>query len=119
MSDLQKIEDAISIVADIRERDIDTWLAEYCHGDDNLKTEIESLLRLKKDSARFLEMSAVRHAVHLLDEDSRHAGKQFGNYTIVRELGRGGMGTVYLARRADGEFTQDVALKIVRQTLLD
>ncbi|HYJ91451.1 MAG TPA: serine/threonine-protein kinase [Pyrinomonadaceae bacterium] len=119
MNDLQKIEDAISIVADIRETDIDTWLAEYCHGDDNLKAEIESLLRLKKDSARFLEMSAARYAVHLLNEDSRHAGKQFGNYTIVRELGRGGMGTVYLARRADGEFTQDVALKIVRQTLLD
>ena len=38
----------------------------------------------------------------------------FGAYEIVRELGRGGMGAVYLARRVDGTFDRQVAVKVVR-----
>jgi serine/threonine-protein kinase len=40
-------------------------------------------------------------------------GARVGPYAVVRELGRGGMAVVYLARRADGEFQQDVALKLI------
>lgn len=42
------------------------------------------------------------------------SGKRVGNYKLVRELGRGGMGVVYLAERADGEFRQRVALKLIK-----
>jgi serine/threonine protein kinase len=42
------------------------------------------------------------------------AGQRFGPYQIVREIGRGGMGTVYLAGRADDQFKKRVALKILR-----
>lgn len=41
-------------------------------------------------------------------------GERLGAFEIVRELGRGGMAVVYLARRADGEFEQEVALKLMR-----
>jgi len=41
-------------------------------------------------------------------------GTRVGPYRVVRELGRGGMAIVYLAERADGEFEQSVALKLVR-----
>src|SRR5215470_5076705 len=40
-------------------------------------------------------------------------GTLVGSYRIVRELGHGGMGSVYLAERADGEFEQQVAIKVV------
>ena len=41
-------------------------------------------------------------------------GRRIGAYHIVAELGRGGMGEVYRAIRADGQFTKDVAIKLVR-----
>lgn len=46
-------------------------------------------------------------------------GQQFGNYRIVRLLGKGGMGAVYLAERADGEFQQEVALKLLAPHLVE
>ena len=42
------------------------------------------------------------------------AGTRVGPYELVGEIGRGGMGSVYLARRADDAFKRDVALKLVR-----
>jgi hypothetical protein len=46
------------------------------------------------------------------DEESL-AGRQFGAYQILREIGRGGLGAVYLAARADDEYRKEVALKLV------
>ena len=41
-----------------------------------------------------------------------------GHYRVVREIGRGGMGTVFLAKRDDGEFQQEVAIKVVSSAFL-
>lgn len=41
-------------------------------------------------------------------------GQRFGNYQVIREIGRGGMGAVYLAARADDQYKKRVALKILR-----
>jgi eukaryotic-like serine/threonine-protein kinase len=49
--------------------------------------------------------------------DESMIGRQAGPYRIERELGRGGMGTVYEARRADGEFQHRVAIKLVNAGL--
>jgi eukaryotic-like serine/threonine-protein kinase len=43
------------------------------------------------------------------------AGKRVGPYEVVREIGRGGMGAVYLAIRADDEYKKEVAIKIVKR----
>src|SRR5918998_3356840 len=42
-------------------------------------------------------------------------GRRIGAYRVVREIGRGGMGAVYLAERADGEFRQRVAVKLIKR----
>lgn len=47
------------------------------------------------------------------------AGQRIGPYALVREIGRGGMGVVYLARRVDGQYDRDVALKLLRTTAYD
>lgn len=59
----------------------------------------------------------LRAATDTTDEDM--LGRAIGPYVIVKALGRGGMGRVFLADRADGSITQQVAIKIVRPELLD
>ena len=49
--------------------------------------------------------------------DSNLAGITVGSYRLVEELGRGGMGEVYLAERADGVYQQTVAIKILRENI--
>jgi len=51
-----------------------------------------------------------------LDQQFDHfVGKNLGGYKIISELGRGGMGAVYLAERDDGEFEQTVAIKVIKR----
>lgn len=96
------------------------WLAEFCGDDEKLRAEIESLLSVQTKAEKFLEKSAGEYAAKILPAENLNiAGKIFGRYRILKEIGRGGMGAVYLAERTDGEFEQQVALKIVRQTIFD
>jgi len=62
------------------------------------------------------EMSPTRiNTVGLSNADLQaQPGERFGPFSLLRELGQGGMGSVWLATRADGDFTQQVALKLIR-----
>ncbi|MBW3552433.1 MAG: serine/threonine-protein kinase [Gemmatimonadetes bacterium] len=71
------------------------------------------------DSATFLEVPAAEFAAPLLAElvgelEPAESGSTLGPYRILREIGHGGMGTVYLAERADHQYEKRVALKILR-----
>ncbi|MGI8470139.1 MAG: protein kinase domain-containing protein [Pyrinomonadaceae bacterium] len=119
-SQWQKIEEAIASLSEIPTREREMWLVEFCRDDETLKHEIESLLAFEQNAENFLEKSVSPYAAKVLPENETiFSGRQFGNYRTVREIGRGGMGAVFSAERADGEFEQQAALKIVRQTILD
>jgi serine/threonine protein kinase len=94
-----------------------------CAGDPELRAEVESLLGYRERVRDFIEVPALTLAAELLagvdGEGDGVRGQQIGPYRIVREVGRGGMGAVYLAERADGEFEQQVALKVVRRSFAD
>ena len=116
----QKIEEAVALAFEMEISQRAAWLGDFCDGDEELKSEIESLLAFENQAAKFLEITVAPYAASILnDTEIDVSGKRFGVYQIVEEIGRGGMGAVYLARRSDGEYEQQVALKIVRQTIAD
>ena len=87
-------------------------------GEDGLQEEVLSLLRAHEQSHDFLEEPFAR----LVDRDdlpptesfSQDPPSSLGHYKILRLLGQGGMGRVYLAARADDEYRDRVAIKILR-----
>src|SRR4029077_12420831 len=74
--------------------------------------EVESLLRSASASGGFLSMSPKPAADPLPDET---LGLRIGAWRITRLIGRGGMGEVYEAARADGNFEQRVAIKLLQR----
>jgi serine/threonine-protein kinase len=100
--------------------DRDAFLQKACDGDAALRRQVGALLRADADDAPLLDVPVEEAAAALLAElqggdSAPPAGVTIGPYRPVRVLGRGGMGTVYLAERADGQFEHRVALKLIRQ----
>jgi hypothetical protein len=90
-----------------------------CDGDAALRDEVEKLLRGHQEASSFIEqpampaMPAVANAARLFEvtPDDALVGAQVGPYKVLREIGHGGMGQVYLAVRDDDEYKKRVALK--------
>jgi WD40 repeat protein/serine/threonine protein kinase len=92
------------------------YIEEICALDQELRVEIESLLAAHEQvSEAFLSTPAAGlDAFQDLTGADPWIGKHIGPYQLVRELGSGGMGEVYLAVRADAEFHKEVAVKLIR-----
>ncbi|MGY0798136.1 tetratricopeptide repeat protein [Lysobacter sp. A286] len=84
-------------------------IAEACGDDAGLRAEVERLVALDDEADSYF--GELRDA---LGQGEVAQPEQVGVYRIIREIGRGGMGTVYLGERNDGQFKQEVAIKVVR-----
>ena len=100
--------DALEQPSDAR----DAYLAERCGHDAVLRAEVQSLLDAHDDDA-FMETPAYAHIALAMFGNPPPRDSRIGAFRIVREIGRGGMGTVYEAERVDGEFERRVAIKVV------
>ena len=89
-----------------------------CAGDAELRQSVEALLASDRDMGDFLDVPVLNLASAAPGEHARSPeGRRIGPYRILREIGRGGMGTVYLAERADGLYRKRVAIKLIKPEL--
>ncbi|HWS55799.1 MAG TPA: protein kinase, partial [Pyrinomonadaceae bacterium] len=101
-------------------------LADRCGADAELRAEVERLIAADEAAGGFINEPAfdVRQVTSIerqaaaaaaTEVDAPMTGRRIGSYKVVREIGRGGMGSVYLAVRADDEFHKRVAIKLVKR----
>ena len=92
------------------------WLEQNCPDDPSLRDEVLDLVEAEADADadRFLARSATGHRPVSQPPDPTEAPRHLGVYRVLARLGEGGMSTVYLAQRADDQFRQRVAIKVIQ-----
>jgi serine/threonine-protein kinase len=91
------------------------YLDDACARNPVLRRDVEALLALEGEVDSFLEVPAFD--LHDGESVPSLEGRVVDRYRIVREIGTGGMGRVFLAERADHAFEQRVALKVLKRGL--
>jgi serine/threonine protein kinase len=89
------------------------FLEAACEGDTELREKVQSLLNQPPD-----QLDGLAQEIGLARVDQFFAGqtgRRVGSYELLRELGHGGMGSVWLARRADEQFEKLVAIKLLKR----
>jgi len=107
---LQRIEAIFNEAVELPEGDRLRLIQEKCAGDSVLLMEVSSLLDASTEEE--LLASARRRQSHT-DQPANPERTRVGPFEIDRLIGRGGMGAVYLAHRVDGNFQQQVAIKLI------
>ncbi len=128
----KKIEEIFQAALELSGGEREKFVREECGDDENLRREVEKYIARFETEDSFLEspvwtdsqflQSQVKRDIASSLEDAESAqvvesfvGRQIGAYRLVKELGKGGMGIVYLGERADGEFSQKVAIKLIKR----
>ncbi|HEX6184231.1 MAG TPA: protein kinase [Pyrinomonadaceae bacterium] len=118
----KRVEELLDAALELEPRERRRFLEGACAGAPELRREVESLLACETKADGFLDAPALAFSADFFEGEGpadERAGQTFGPYRVIREIGRGGMGAVFLAERADGEFRQRVALKVVRRSFAD
>jgi Tol biopolymer transport system component/serine/threonine protein kinase/tetratricopeptide (TPR) repeat protein len=118
----KKVEEIFNAAVEVPAAEREAYLNEVCGADRELRQEVERLMALDEKAGDFIESpvaySEITRIVNLPfsgDLSITLSGQQIGAYRLEREIGRGGMGAVYLALRADNEFSKRVAIKLVKR----
>jgi eukaryotic-like serine/threonine-protein kinase len=113
----RRITEALGTVLDLPSGMRERWLEEATLEDPSLLAEVRGLLAAYEGAGDRFEHGALGAAPELQSElRTAMEGLRIGPYRILSELGRGGMGAVYLAVRDDAEgFAQKVAVKLIKR----
>jgi serine/threonine-protein kinase len=116
-----RVEAALDQALDLEAAARAAFVEDLARDDPELAGELRSMLEVAEDTGGLLDTDVVAllgaDFLSTVSGDSRPGdavGRNIGPYRIEAEIGHGGMGRVFLARRDDGEFDQEVALKLLR-----
>ena len=119
----QRIESLVEAALQLETGDRRRFLDVECGDDDELKRRAAAMLRSYGQAESFLERPAalgwLAEGEGAMAESSTTIARPgdleaIGPYRILDEIGRGGMGSVFLAARRDGEYERRVAIKLIR-----
>ncbi len=112
--DWDRVQSVFLAVADLPPKERAHFLDTACAGHSGLREEVESLLQSDLKRGKTIR-AAVRGEASLLFDSRTLIGDRVGAYRIVKEIGRGGMGAVYLAVRDDDQYQKQVAIKVIKR----
>ncbi|MCI0602801.1 hypothetical protein L0156_07280 [bacterium] len=110
-----KINEVFSTWLDLESGEQSRFLAESCGDDEPFRNQVQALIGAYLQSHDFIETPVFQDAAVALAEEENFVtvDQQIGPYRILKEIGRGGMGAVYLAAWADQEYKKQVAIKLI------
>ena len=125
----QKIEEIFEVAVELPPDERDVYLEKECGGDAGLRLEVEQLIFADGEAEEFIEepLLGSNTLANFLDEKvgnpediessvpPHFLGRRIGAYRLITELGRGGMGAVFLAQRDDAAFKKSVAIKLIKR----
>jgi serine/threonine protein kinase/tetratricopeptide (TPR) repeat protein len=122
----EKIEEVFQEALDRPPEQRHAYVVEVCAGDEELCSQVELLIAQHDDAGDFIESPAIvdsgsrpfttqQDTLPTTNSGTDPVGRRIGAYRVMRELGRGGMGAVYLAERDDSEFSHRVAIKLIKR----
>src|SRR5436190_17266145 len=114
-----RVKELFEAAADLDSSQRALLLEKECGDDEALRRDLETLLESDELTGDFIEEPASAIPRDLFPDNGEEpiAGRKFGAYQLIREIGRGGLGAVYLAARADDEYRKEVAIKVIRRGL--
>jgi Tol biopolymer transport system component len=113
----RRVEELLDAALELPPAERESFLRRECADAPELAGEVSKILRAGERPGSILDAPIHRLTPLLPNEEIPAPPERVGPYRIERPIGEGGMGTVYLAQRDDGEFDQRVALKLVRRGL--
>ncbi|HKZ79410.1 MAG TPA: protein kinase [Pyrinomonadaceae bacterium] len=112
----KKVEEVFESVLERPPSERAAFLESVCQDDLSLRNQVETLLQSLQQAGSTIDSPAFGAVVpETVVEAPFMIGKRLGAYRIEQEVGRGGMGSVYLAVRADDEFHKRVAIKLIKR----
>lgn len=110
----QKVKEIFDLALQQKPENRQKYINQACGDDKNLVKEIESLLASLGNADEFLETPAIEEVAEVIaDNHKPQLSKHFGHYEIIKQIGAGGMGAVYLAK--DSKLNRQVAIKILNE----
>ncbi len=113
----QKVNELFDAALARSEIERESFLSEACGSDLSLREEVRSLLAFDEKEPAFLKQPTAQRLESRVEDGPTDAseGSLLGAYRLRRRLASGGMGTVWLAERADEQYHQRVAVKVIKR----